>query len=142
MTQPAIAVRAAREAVKVEKAAGSVRASSAMSAACRAKAGTQAALDGLKLAEGPRDVSRIARLAAEIRRQDPRGAQARRPARHRADVSAFNLFNWMLCGDHDLVRLLRVLQARRRTRHRALDPHRRKTRARLRAGRASGPQPL
>ena len=28
------------------------------------KAGTQAALDGLKLAEGPRDMSQIARLAA------------------------------------------------------------------------------
>jgi hypothetical protein len=30
----------------------------------QARAGTQAALDGLKLAEGPRDMSRIARLAA------------------------------------------------------------------------------
>src|SRR5204862_2974646 len=29
-----------------------------------ARAGTQAALDGLKVAQGPRDVSRIARLAA------------------------------------------------------------------------------
>src|SRR4030095_17005132 len=29
----------------------------------QAKAGTQAALDGLKIAQGPRDLSRIARLA-------------------------------------------------------------------------------
>jgi hypothetical protein len=29
----------------------------------QAKAGTQAALDGLKLAEGPRDVARVAKLA-------------------------------------------------------------------------------
>ena len=37
----------------------------------QAKAGTQAALDGLKLAEGPRDMSRVARLAAEPRAARP-----------------------------------------------------------------------
>jgi hypothetical protein len=63
ITEPALAVRGAREAVKVEKArdlmglAGNV-------GRVQARAGTQAALDGLRLAEGPRDMSRLARLAA------------------------------------------------------------------------------
>lgn len=63
ITEPAVAVRAAREAVKVEKAQDLVRLVGDVGRV-QAKAGTQAALDGLKLAEGPRDVSRIARLAA------------------------------------------------------------------------------
>ena len=34
-----------------------------MSVACRSKAGTQAALDGLKIAENPREMARVAQLA-------------------------------------------------------------------------------
>jgi len=63
IAQPAVALRAAREAVKVEKAQDLVRVVGDVGRV-QAKAGTQAALDGLKLAEGPRDVSRLARLAA------------------------------------------------------------------------------
>ena len=55
-------MRAAREAVKVEKAGGLVRLVRDVGRV-QGKAGTQAALDGLKLAEGPREMSRIARLA-------------------------------------------------------------------------------
>jgi len=62
VTEPALAVRAAREAVKVEKADNLVRLVSDVGRV-QAKAGTQAALDGLKLAEGPRDVARVAKLA-------------------------------------------------------------------------------
>jgi hypothetical protein len=63
ITQPAVALRAAREAVKVEKAQDLVRVVGDVGRV-QAKAGTQAALDGLKIAQGPRDMSRIARLAA------------------------------------------------------------------------------
>jgi len=63
LTDPAMAVRAAREAVKVEKARDLTRLVGDVGRV-QAKAGTQAALDGLKLAEGPRDMSRLARLAA------------------------------------------------------------------------------
>ncbi len=63
IAQPAVAVRAAREAVKVEKAQGLARLVGDVGRV-QARAGTQAALDGLKLAQGPRDMSRIARLAA------------------------------------------------------------------------------
>jgi hypothetical protein len=63
LTAPSAAVRAARYAVKVEKARDLTRLVGDVGRV-QARAGTQAALDGLKLAEGPRDMSRIARLAA------------------------------------------------------------------------------
>ena len=63
LAEPAVAIRAAREAVKVEKAQGLMRLAGDVGRV-QSKAGTRAALDGLKLAEGPRDMSRIARLAA------------------------------------------------------------------------------
>ena len=63
LMNPAAAVRAARQAVKVEKAQGLMRLAGDVGRV-QSKAGTRAALDGLKLAEGPRDVSRIATLAA------------------------------------------------------------------------------
>jgi len=62
VTEPALAVRAAREAVKVDKSENLVRLIGDVGRV-QTKAGTQAALDGLKLAEGPRDVARVAKLA-------------------------------------------------------------------------------
>jgi hypothetical protein len=62
LSEPAVAVRAAREAVKVEKADGLVKLVSDVGTV-QAKAGTQAALDGLNLADGPREMGRIAKLA-------------------------------------------------------------------------------
>jgi hypothetical protein len=59
---PVVAVHAVRDAVKVEKAQGLmdlVRNTGRV----QSKAGTQAALNGLKLAEGPGDVARVAKLA-------------------------------------------------------------------------------
>jgi hypothetical protein len=61
-SDPALAVRSAREAVKVEKAGGLVELVGNVGRV-QTKAGTQAALDTLKVSEGPRDVSRMARLA-------------------------------------------------------------------------------
>jgi len=63
IAEPAAAMRGAREAVKVERAQGLVRLVGDVGRV-QASAGTRAALDGLKLAEGSRDMSRIARLAA------------------------------------------------------------------------------
>ncbi len=63
IAEPAAAMRGAREAVKVEKAQELVRLVGDVGRV-QARAGTRAALDGLKLAEGSRDMSRIARLAA------------------------------------------------------------------------------
>src|SRR5207302_4829899 len=62
----------------------------------QSRAGTQAALDGLRLAQGPGDMARVARLAAAkggktraILKTLGRGAFL-------LTTSAFNLFSWML----------------------------------------------
>jgi hypothetical protein len=62
ITAPAEALRLARDAVKVDRAE-SVMATMRDVGRVRAKAGTRAALEGLKLSESPRDVARLARLA-------------------------------------------------------------------------------
>jgi hypothetical protein len=62
ITEPAVAVRAARDAVKVERAGGLMHLVRDVGRV-QGKAGTQAALDGLKIAETPREMSRVARLA-------------------------------------------------------------------------------
>lgn len=64
LTQPAVAVRTAREAVKIDKAGGLVRLVSDVGT-IQGKAGTRAAMDGLKLAKGPQDVARVAKLASK-----------------------------------------------------------------------------
>jgi hypothetical protein len=63
IAEPAAAMRGARGAVKVEKAQELVRLVGDVGRV-QARAGTRAALDGLKVAEGSRDMTRIARLAA------------------------------------------------------------------------------
>jgi hypothetical protein len=60
---PVLAVRAAREAVKVEEAGGLVELAE-NTGRIEAKAGTQAAMDSLAVAEEPQDMSRLARLSA------------------------------------------------------------------------------
>jgi hypothetical protein len=62
ITAPTEALRLARDAVKVERAE-SVMATMRDIGRVRTKAGTRAALEGLKLSEGPGDVARLARLA-------------------------------------------------------------------------------
>jgi len=62
ITEPSAAVRAVRESVKVEKAGGLMRLLENVGTV-QGKAGTRAALDGLKLAESPAEVARLAKLA-------------------------------------------------------------------------------
>jgi hypothetical protein len=95
LVQPAVAIRAAREAVKAEKSDALVRLVGDVGSV-QSKAGTKAALDGLKIAEGPRDVARVARLAETkggktraILKMFGRGALV-------LTASAFNLFSWTL----------------------------------------------
>lgn len=64
ITEPQLAIRATREAVKVERAGGLLHLARDVGQV-QAKAGTRAALDGLKIAESPREVSKIAKLAAK-----------------------------------------------------------------------------
>jgi hypothetical protein len=60
---PALAVRVARDVVKVDKAGGLAELAGNVGS-IEAKASTQATLDSLAIAEGPQDVSRFSRLAA------------------------------------------------------------------------------
>lgn len=62
VTEPAAAIRAAREAVKVERAGGLVHLARDVGRV-QGKAGTRAAFDALKVAETPREMSRVAKLA-------------------------------------------------------------------------------
>jgi hypothetical protein len=62
LTEPAVAVRAARDAVKLNKASGLVNLAGDIGR-IEARAGTRAALDGLRLAQEPREVARAAKLA-------------------------------------------------------------------------------
>lgn len=62
---PVLLVRAAREAVKMEKAGGLVEVAGDVGR-IESKAGAQAALDGLAVAEEPRDVSRLGQLSAAM----------------------------------------------------------------------------
>src|SRR2546430_14943848 len=97
IAEPAAAMRGAREAVKVEKAQELVRLVGDVGRV-QASAGTRAAFDGLKLAEGSRDMSRIARLAAAkggktraILKLAGRGAIV-------LTVGPFNLATWLFWG--------------------------------------------
>jgi hypothetical protein len=63
VTEPMVAVRAARQAVKVERAGG-LRNLVRDVGRVQARAGTNAALDGLRIAQTPAEMSRLARLAA------------------------------------------------------------------------------
>ena len=62
ISEPQLAIRAAREAVKIERAGGLIHLARDVGRV-QAKAGTQAALDGLKVAETPREMARVATLA-------------------------------------------------------------------------------
>jgi hypothetical protein len=62
IAEPAVAIRAAREAVKVERAGGLMNIARDVGRV-QSKAGTKAALDGLKIAETPREMAQVAKLA-------------------------------------------------------------------------------
>ena len=130
VTEPATAARAVREAVKVEKSRDLVRMVGDLGRV-QSKAGTQAALDGLKIAQGPRDVARMARLA------DVKGNRTRailkmfgRGALFLA-ASAFHLAWWILWA---ALTVLGFVVALKRTCERATERYCERRRAkRLRA---------
>lgn len=93
LLQPALAVRSVRAAVKLDKAKGLVRLMED-TGRVQAKAGTRAAMDGLKIAERPKDMARVARIAEAkggktraILKLGGRGAIA-------LGAAAFNLAGW------------------------------------------------
>lgn len=127
LLQPAVAVRGVRAAVKLDKVHDLIRIAGDVGK-IQGKAGTRAALDGLRLAEGPKDVERLARLAAvkggktrAVVKLLGRGAIA-------LTLGLFNLASWIFWAVFTLLgfcvslkRLVerstqRVIDARRRVR--------------------------
>jgi len=95
VTNPAMTARAVREAVKIEKAEDLFRMTRNVGEV-QAKAGTRAALDGLKISDSPREMARVAKLAEKeggktraILKFLGRGAIA-------LTVAAFDLSLWVL----------------------------------------------
>ncbi|MGH6726071.1 MAG: hypothetical protein ACREB8_05945 [Pseudolabrys sp.] len=62
ISEPALAIHAVREAVKIERAGGLLHLVRDVGRV-QARAGKQAALDGLKVVESPREMGRVAKLA-------------------------------------------------------------------------------
>lgn len=62
IAEPALAIRGVREAVKVERAGGLLHLARDVGRV-QSKAGTKAALEGLKVAETPREMGQVAKLA-------------------------------------------------------------------------------
>jgi hypothetical protein len=97
ITEPAVAVRAAREAVKVDKLEDLARVVGDVGRV-EVNAGSQAALDTVKLAEGPGDMARFASLA------EAEGGKTRAMIKlvGRAAITlsivAFDLFSWVLAA--------------------------------------------
>jgi hypothetical protein len=88
-------VRAARQAVKIEKADGLVKLAGDVGRV-QARAGTKAAVDGLKLANNPREMARVAALA------EKKGGKTRAILKTLGrgaillSVASFNLAMWVL----------------------------------------------
>jgi hypothetical protein len=136
ITAPAVALRLARDAVKVDRAEGVVTMVRDVGRV-QTKAGTRAALEGLKLADGPQDVARLARLA------ETKGGMTRAilklagRAAFVLTVGAINLASWVftaLCtafgfcsavkrsAERTTERYLRWRKARRARRHAIIAP--------------------
>jgi hypothetical protein len=117
VTGPLIAVRAAREAVKVEKTADLFRLAGDVGRV-QTKAGTQAALDGLKIAEGPKDMSRIAQLAERYGGKTRAVLKLGGRAAIMLTAGMFNLFSWLLAA---VMTLFGFCSACKRTAERATE---------------------
>jgi hypothetical protein len=130
LAEPVVAVRAAREAVRLEKADGLMRLVNNIGRV-QAKAGTQAALDGLKVARGPADVGRIAKLA------EKKGSKTRAILKLLGSgalflsVATFNLAGWIIGAAMSVLGLVASLKSAverltlRRLMRRKLRAHRR-----------------
>jgi len=95
ISEPDLAIRAARDAVKVERAGKLVDLARDVGKV-EAKAGTQAALDGLKVAETPREMSRVATLAEKEGGKTRAILKVGGRAAIMLTAAAFDLATWIL----------------------------------------------
>jgi hypothetical protein len=131
---PVLAVRAAREAVKIDKAGGLMHLARDVGRV-QSSAGTRAALDALKIADDPKDVARLARLA------EAKGSKTRAVVKVLGrgaimlSTGLFNLASWAFWAILNLLWLVVMLK---RAAERATLAHLRRRKLRRRA---SGPAP-
>ncbi|MCW5693967.1 MAG: hypothetical protein KIT48_16545 [Pseudolabrys sp.] len=110
ITEPQVAARAARDAVKLERAGGLLDLGRDIGRV-QGKAGTRAALDGLKIAESPAEMARVAKLAEKsgsrtraILKTAGRGAIA-------LSLATFNLTSWMVSALFTLLMFVASLKS-------------------------------
>jgi hypothetical protein len=109
-TEPVVAVRAAREAVKLEKADGLVKLAGDVGRV-QSRAGSKAAIDGLRLADNPREMARVAALA------EKKGGKTRAILKTLGrgaillSVASFNLAMWVLWAIFTLFGLVSAAKA-------------------------------
>jgi hypothetical protein len=109
LLQPVAAVRGVRSAIKVEKTGGVARVLGDIGR-INGKAGTRAALDGLKLADSPKDVAKLARLA------DAKGGKTRAILKVLGrgaialSVGLFQLASWMFWALLNMILLVAALK--------------------------------
>lgn len=109
LLQPAVAMRGLRSAVKLENT-GAIRRLLVDVSNIHAKAGTRAALDGLKLADSPKDVAKLARLA------DAKGSKTRAILKllgrgaFALGVGLFQLASWIFWAMLNLLLLVITLK--------------------------------
>jgi hypothetical protein len=99
LTEPVLAVRAAREAVKLEKAENAARELARLAGdvgKVQGRAGTQAVFDGLKVVEEPKEMSRVAQLADRYGNKTRAVLKLGGRAAILLGASAVNLFGWLL----------------------------------------------
>lgn len=99
LTEPALTVRGIREAVKVEKARGTARELARLAGdvgEVQGRAGTQAVLDGLKVVEEPKEMTRVAQLAEKYGNKTRAVLKLGGRAAIMLGASAVNLFGWLL----------------------------------------------
>jgi len=136
LADPAAVARATRAAVKVEKAEDLLRVAGDVGR-IQGRAGTRAALDGLKIAEGPRDVARLAKLA------EAKGGKTRailKVAGRSAIVltsGLFNLVSWVFWA---LACILGLCSSMKGTAERLMLRHLRRKKARRMAAAAAATQ--
>ena len=94
VAEPALAISAARDAVKVERAGKLVDLARDVGKV-EAKAGTQAALDGLKIAETPAEMSRVAKLAEKAGGKTRAILKVGGRAAIMLGAAVFNLASWV-----------------------------------------------
>lgn len=133
IADPTTAIREARTVVKAEKADSLMKLANDVGRV-QSKAGTQAALDGLKLAQGPRDMARVAKLA------EKKGSKTRAILKTLGrgaillSLATFNLVAWIMGAVLTLFGLLSSAKsATERLTQRAIDRGKARRRERYQA---------